>query len=211
MGFTVYVHRNKLNGKVYVGITSRKPSVRWNNGKGYYQNKHFSAAIEKYGWDSFEHIIVASDCTKEDAFLMEEELIAKYQSNNALYGYNNSIGGECPALGAKWDDEMKKRQSESHVGRLLTDEHKANISKGKKGRPNGKSGFYGCKSGNAGIVIQLDEKTREVVNTFFGYDEMSRMTGYAKTPVKETANGIRKRAYGYLWEYRKDQRDVSVR
>lgn len=33
--YTVYMHQNKLNGKVYIGITSVPPQERWRNGQGY--------------------------------------------------------------------------------------------------------------------------------------------------------------------------------
>ena len=32
--YTVYKHTSP-SGKVYIGITCRKPKYRWNNGKGY--------------------------------------------------------------------------------------------------------------------------------------------------------------------------------
>lgn len=54
--YTVYRHISP-NGKAYVGITSKSVKDRWQNGKGYWFNKHFTAAINKYGWDSFKHEI----------------------------------------------------------------------------------------------------------------------------------------------------------
>lgn len=46
--YTVYMHVNKANGKTYIGITSKKPEKRWNNGNGYKQNKYFDNAIKKH-------------------------------------------------------------------------------------------------------------------------------------------------------------------
>ena len=66
--WTVYCHINKINNKTYVGITSKKnPYERWRNGKGYADTPHFGAAIKKYGWDNFEHIIIASSLTEDEA------------------------------------------------------------------------------------------------------------------------------------------------
>ena len=66
--YCVYMHKNKLNNKVYIGITGQKPELRWNEGKGYKYNSHFYAAINKYGWyEGFEHIILYDNLTKEEA------------------------------------------------------------------------------------------------------------------------------------------------
>lgn len=200
--FVVYMHVSPSN-KRYIGITSKKPEHRWNYGKSYSSNKHFSSAIKKYGWDSFEHIIVYSGLSKQDACKKEKELIALYNSNNPQYGYNNSIGGENPAEGAIFSEESRRKMSNAHKGLKHSKETKELLSKKKKGMPNGHEGKLGKMCGKAGIVSQIDEATGKIVAVFYGYSEMQRITGYAKTPVRETAQGIRKRAYGYKWKYEK--------
>ena len=64
MAYSVYKHTSP-NGKVYIGITSRKPEQRWSNGYGYVKNKHFTHAINKYGWENIKHEILFSNLTKE--------------------------------------------------------------------------------------------------------------------------------------------------
>ena len=60
--YCVYCNMNKVNGKRYVGITCRIPEQRWQGGAGYSRNKHFHAAIKKYGLDSFDHIVDMCKC-----------------------------------------------------------------------------------------------------------------------------------------------------
>ena len=109
--YTVYIHRNKTNGKVYVG---RCLSVkrRWeSNGRGYKRgnNTRFKEALQKYGWDGFEHIVCKEGLSKEEADSLEKELIAK---NNALGdgGYNMTNGGD-GVSGLKMSLESKTRMS----------------------------------------------------------------------------------------------------
>ena len=81
--YTVYQHKNKINGKVYIGITSQKLEQRWGSqGCNYKSSPHFYSAIQKYGWDNFEHNILFADLTKEQACLKEQELIKEYNSMN---------------------------------------------------------------------------------------------------------------------------------
>ena len=97
--YTLYMHRNIFNGKVYIGITSIKAEERWKNGHGYCKNKYFWRAINKYGWkEGFEHIILFEGLSKEVACLLEECYIALYDSANPNRGYNRTLGGESYTL-----------------------------------------------------------------------------------------------------------------
>lgn len=94
--FIVYVHTCIINGRKYVGITSRSATSRWKkDGKGYKHQPYFWNAIQKYGWDNFKHEIVAENLPYDDACKMEKELINTYKSNIKGYGYNIENGGEC--------------------------------------------------------------------------------------------------------------------
>lgn len=138
---TVYMHLFP-NGKRYIGITGQKPEQRWRvNGNGYKPQKLIRRAIQKYGWDNIEHIIVAKDLTITDASVLEKELIKKYNTTNPHFGYNQSIGGENSPIGVKRSDETKKKLSVAHIGQIhnkgrrLTEEqrqHLREINLGKK-------------------------------------------------------------------------------
>lgn len=120
--YTVYFHRNKANGKYYVGITGSSVNKRWRKGKSYtqfvgdnYKHRKFAPAIKKYGWDGFDHVIVSTGLTLEDATKMEVELIKKY--NSLEEGYNSTSGGEGTSE-IKRDSEWRRKRSMAMKGRL---------------------------------------------------------------------------------------------
>lgn len=91
--YSVYVHINKINNKKYVGMTSRKPEKRWGHNGINYQRQLFYRAIQKYGWENFEHKIIATNLTLTDASELEKSLIKKYNSLINQNGYNVDTGG----------------------------------------------------------------------------------------------------------------------
>ena len=96
--FYVYKHTNKVNGKVYIGVTCQKPKQRWKNGKGYIENEDFWADIEKYDWNQgFDHEILYSGLSERQAEIMEISLIDYYDSRNKNKGYNVLKGGRIPS------------------------------------------------------------------------------------------------------------------
>ena len=220
--YCVYVH-TAPDGKVYVGITMKKPEYRWNNGKGYKTNKHFYNAILKYGWDNFAHEIVATNLSKEDACKMEQELIAQYDSTNKSKGYNKSIGGECGSLGVKYPPETIKRIRSNRIylsswakGKTFTDEHKNKIRIANTGKRHSAETrkklselHKGKPSWRAGKVMSDDvrAKTSKAVicletNIFyFGLMEAERKTGVPHGNISKCLNGERTTAGGFHWQY----------
>lgn len=95
MIYTIYLHKNKINGKVYIGQTKQyPPEKRWKNGLGYKNCTHFYKAIQKYGWDNFQHIILEQkEMSPQDADNKEDYYIKLFNSQNQLYGYNITSGG----------------------------------------------------------------------------------------------------------------------
>lgn len=89
--YLIYKHTCKENGKSYIGQTKRNPKRRWKRGYGY-RGMFFYKAIEKYGWDGFDHIILEENIpTQEEANEKEKYYISLYDTINN--GYNISIGG----------------------------------------------------------------------------------------------------------------------
>ena len=140
--YTVYMHISP-SGKRYIGITSQKTKKRWQNGKGYIGNQHFTNAIEKYGWDNFKHIIIAKGLSEEEAKWLEIELIREWDSTNPSKGYNISLGGEgtnglCgekhPMYGKHHTEESIKKNRQSHLNKTLSEETKKKMSEAHKGK-----------------------------------------------------------------------------
>lgn len=97
--YTVYIYKCLENGRAYVGVTSLLPEKRWANGRGYKKNRYFWSAIQKHGWDGFEHIIYKTGLSAKAAYKLECKLIAELETHNPEYAYNLSTGGEQAARG----------------------------------------------------------------------------------------------------------------
>ena len=69
------MHTCIVNNKKYIGITCQEPYYkRFNgNGSGYKTSARFWNAIQKYGWDKFEHTILAEGVEKIDPCAFDNE------------------------------------------------------------------------------------------------------------------------------------------
>lgn len=222
--YSVYKHTSP-SGKVYIGITAKPVKRRWRGGSAYRNNTHFYAAIKKYGWGAFRHVVIASGLTREQACDMERDLIKKFDSTNPDRGYNHSPGGDKTTLGYKYSPESRKLISEKAKGRRkgvpLTDEHKEHIRQALTGRKQTaeqrekarralgdrfqteaarkkqkENTPKGARHPKAQPVVCVD--TGET----WGYiQEAADATGVSRSSISRCCRGSQKTAGGYKWSY----------
>lgn len=115
----IYAHRNKMNGKYYVGQTVQSnPNARWEGGNGYANQEKFWRAIQKYGWDGFEHIILETEVPTEQLAERENYYMDLYDSINN--GYNVKLADPFAPMPEEvkqkirdsWTEERKNAQAE---------------------------------------------------------------------------------------------------
>lgn len=137
--YTIYRITNSVNGKVYIGFTSKTPEVRWKQhikiGKNTKDDNHeyIHRAMNKYGVDKFvfDAIYQSTDgdhCLK----VMESHFIKEYGSFGT--GYNLTQGGEKPPSqkGVKKTAEHRAKIAAAHKGKTQigtphTEEHKTRL------------------------------------------------------------------------------------
>lgn len=211
--YSVYIHTNRTNGKVYIGITSMSPKRRWHRGSGYAQQKRFCNAIKHYGWDGFEHDVIETNLTKEEAERDEELLIAAYKANDMRYGYNIENGG----VTHKFTEEQRRYLSEVHRGKTHTEESKEKNRKThlKVGAPwmNGKkhksetiakmsAQRRGTNNARARAVYQYN-LDGELVRRYDYMNLAKEELGISSTAhISQCCAGKRKKAHGFMWSYR---------
>lgn len=220
--YIVYQHKNKMNGKVYIGITSQKPEQRWGSqGCNYKSSPHFYSAIQKYGWDNFEHNILFTELTKEQACLKEQELIKEYNSMNREFGYNSTSGGDIFTmneetkqkisqammrnqnnLGHPCSEEKKKKISNAQKGREFTEKHKQKLSEAAKNR------HVPCSEEKKQILKEKSHKKpvycEELDKIFEFVQECGRQLGISATNISKLCNGRGKTLKGYHLRYYND-------
>lgn len=235
--FLVYMHVNKINGKVYVGMTHHvNPNKRWGySGQLYTHSVKFANAINKYGWDNFEHIILCRT-TKDRAIAIEKTLIAHYKKLGISYNLaDGGEGTECiteknrkiisermrnnhPMKGKHHTPEARARISEANRRRIYTEAQKAQLREaGKIGRAKMKSKDWHYPEESrrrtaealSKPVLQLDlngNVLHEFPSTRVADEFVNN--GKRNNHIADVCNGKRKTASGYMWKYKEERRAV---
>lgn len=213
--YLVYKHTNKINGKVYIGQTSKTLQERCgHNGKNYSHSSYFYSAICKYGWENFTHEILEDNLTIEEATEKERYYIKFYHSNESKYGYNLTSGGEKQK---EYSDLSKKKMSLAKKGKSLSKEHRQNISKATCGNKNPNYGKT-CSEETKQKISDKNSKSIQCVETGIVYKnkqeaakavglKSSRSIMSALTDPWRTAGTDNKSGVKYHWKYFSEVRE----
>lgn len=173
----IYKITNVINGKIYVGQTTRSEVSRWDEHKkrlnsNCHVNIHLQSAWNKYGEECFVFEVIIECETQEQLNLLEEYYINQYESNKTSHGYNKTSGGSNGKLseetkakisanrkGIKFSEEHRKKISEAQKGKVISQEQKLKISNAKKDKKLSEKHKENISKSKTGIP--LSEETRD--------------------------------------------------
>lgn len=160
----IYIHINKINNKVYVGQTKHQENLNrrfYTDGSGYKpdkksnQNRKFWNAIQKYGWDNFEHKVLEKDIpTLELANEREKFWIRYYDSFHN--GYNMTLGGD----GTKGMSGVLN----PFYGRTHTLETRQKLREKNIGKPSAFKGHHFSEESKKKLSIKQKERFKNIYN-----------------------------------------------
>ncbi len=110
--YEIYLHRNTINGKIYVGLSKHGMLKRWKQHifkakQRINSNSYFHSAIIKYGPNVWEHKVLETVNSLEEAEIAEMKWIQYYASNVKEKGYNLTSGGNVST--GTLNEEVRKR------------------------------------------------------------------------------------------------------
>jgi len=186
----VYLARNIVNGKCYIGKTvgalEQRKCVHLCQAKKYLYNSNFHSALRKYGFENFVWMKIYE--SENDEKLVEKEIyfIKKYKTKSP-HGYNltnggdglsghnhtekskkkmsNSSMGNQNAVGSIRSKEYLRKQSESHKGVHHTKETKEKMSRIRKGIPKTKEQNKKNSLANMGHFVSLETRRKLSIAT----------------------------------------------
>lgn len=114
--YVIYQHKNKTTGKSYIGYTKSTMEVRWKQHIAMSRTKKnkFYNAINKYGEDDWEHIVLVDSVPALFKNAFERYWIEYFDSY--ANGYNSTVGGE-GGKDTPLSKETKDKISKANKGR----------------------------------------------------------------------------------------------
>lgn len=213
--YCVYIHTTPSE-KVYIGITNQKVTHRWGKDGNNYDHQVFGNAVRKYGWENIKHEILFDGLSLEEAEKKERELIAQYNATDRHCGYNCTTGGAV----CRFNDDARKRISDSLTGRKLSEEHRANIAKCRTGWEFSEETLKKMSENRKGIYPNEETRKKlrdshqwqakpvaklssdgEIIQVFASVGDAAKDTGCSKYLIRRVCQGKRQTTNGFRWAF----------
>ncbi len=219
----IYKITNKINGKVYIGQTSRTLNARWmqhiRNAKKGVKTKFYNA-LRKYGAENFTVEVLCRAYSKEQLNDLEIYYIHKYDSINTGYNmidarYTNVMGID--AIKEKHRRKVQSVENRTKIseamkrkianGDFFTKDHRAKISASAKGNKNGEnnpSHSIPCYCVDNGVRIDFRNYKEAGIwwyNTYHPFGEKYSQATYQRKIISCIDNGYC-RFRGKLYDFR---------
>lgn len=170
----IYKITNAMNGKVYVGQTTRTTANRWAVHQSDARRRpktHFHKAIVKYGAGAF-WVEVLEECDSYERLNEREHVwILALRSFEPSLGYNGTMGGEngertpetraklsVALKGRKQSPEQRQKASEARKGIPHSEAHRANLAAANKKRTGQK------RPAHVGAAVAKANKERRLTS-----------------------------------------------
>lgn len=216
--YTVYMHICNKNRKKYIGMTRQNPpKKRWGYNGSYYKNSLcFYSAIQKYGWNNFEHQIVLCNLTKDEAEMFEVEMIRFHKTQDRKYGYNISNGGNSKG---KIAESTKQKLRDANLGKRASDETRLKMSRNLKGKTGWAKGIHLSQEHRKKIsegLINKDVKYlfKRVINITTGkiyksIKEASEKCNVSREGISLVCHGKRNYSKDFVWAFINDNEEIQ--
>lgn len=166
----IYIATNLVNGKQYIGLTTKTVEKRWKEHQYETKANRFSLlhkAIKKYGANAFSVRELASPIKQNRKALceLESDLIFRFKTKTP-HGYNLTDGGEGLA-GLIFTDTHRYRLGFAQIGNtkakgtIRSKEYKHKMSLALKGRTFSKETLLSMSKGQKGNKNNLGHKHNE--------------------------------------------------
>lgn len=195
------------NGKSYIGITHRAVEDRWGKNGERYNGQIVGKAIDKYGWENIQHIILKENLNQQQASYYEQQYIKVYKSHISQNGYNVTWGGEggttlnYEAVYNAW----LKHSSLDYVANLFH----CNKDTVRKILDNYNVPKNSRAAKANGQKINQYDLSGKYLNTYDSYKEAARITGFYESGIRKCAQGKINSCKGFIWrDYNGDNSDL---
>lgn len=162
---TIYLVTNNINGKQYIGKTTRKFNIRKNEHKNYihknkeddnYRECYFYNAVRKDSWNNFTWKVLRDDINNKFVLnVMETFMIMVHKTHISEGGYNMTWGGDGQQYGNKLSDETKQKISRANKNKPKSTEHIKNLCIARKRLFAG-----GYISPNKGKITTIEQRRK---------------------------------------------------